>query len=949
MPHLADRRYIYKSLLLRFNTVEAGESRRLLLNLRKGYFKHGDFLGTKIYLSQVHEVILDEVDGLRLDRGGANFDEENGSSSTFEAHRARTVSRPAKMRRRSDRLADEVGRAQARAGPTRWIIAAMRLGQQAGRFLCTCWDDLPEADDGGNDSQLYSVIVHARATSGWKWIMGLTSRSHTVVLDFRRPDERARFIAFVEALLPPSIRVAHAEGAVEGAAEGGMADLPTCGNSSSSGIGGGPDGESASSATGSASTGSAHVLPPLDLPPLHRAGTGTGGPAPACAVAPREPRASAGASARAARTESISVFVGSWNMGDAVAPAALDAWLSKDDTHDVYAIATQECGDEHWMMALDSHLGSSYVRVAERRMGGIALVVFTHRRHATKITGVETSFLPTGVLGVGTNKGAVALAFCLRGVRLCVVNAHLAAHQDKLLQRNKSVQEITRYMRLGVAPLELPLQFHTIWCGDLNYRIDAPRNEVLRLVGGEQWHRLYERDQLAQELAAERVLFGFNEARIAFPPTYKYETLRDAPNKRRAFGKMGLRARPFPPNGKSPTKSEWKGGELGASPSAAAKRETREKGRPSHFGSFVFEERRSSEDETETAVCSCSTDPPAPAQAGAGPGVVDASSASGSVARKYDDEKNRVPSWCDRVLWRSLPGPVALSSTGSTDTDDPHFYNSDHAPVHTVFELELPVLPTDLPLHHCTIYLSNLTLYRARPSRQVNTGMTDPSVLGGSNLTARTAQGKGVPLPVAGAKLQNLPPQLSVYAHMLALHKLMAEPPHHAAALNQDGRGATNIVIGPMLAQREFLALQQLQLRIVSVSGGKLTELGQAVFSLAAAATGTPYDFDVIVERLTVPAGFNLRGTVSVVYTKTLGEDHLHSSGRVEHAPRHINGTCSRRHQPPMLNNLVRGAGAGASASRLVRTGTSGRPSCRASFANESTDALGEAIGSHEA
>ena len=55
-----------------------------------------------------------------------------------------------------------------------------------------------------------------------------------------------------------------------------------------------------------------------------------------------------------------------------------------------------------------------------------------------------------------------------------------------------------------------------------------------------------------------------------------------------------------------------------------------------------------------------------------------------------------------------------------------------------------------------------------------------------------------------------------------------------------------------------------------------------------------------------------------------------HSSGRVEHAPRHINGTCSRRHQPPMLNNLVRGAGAGASASRLVRTGTSGRPSCRA-------------------
>ena len=222
------------------------------------------------------------------------------------------------------------------------------------------------------------------------------------------------------------------------------------------------------------------------------------------------------------RTEAISVFVGSWNMGDAVAPASLDGWLPRDAAHDIYAIATQECSDEHWLMALDSHLGPSYVRVAERRMGGLTLIVFTHRRHATKISGVETSFTPTGVLGVGTNKGAVALAFCIRGVRLCVVNAHLAAHQDKLLQRNMHVQEITKHLRLGTTAVELPLQYHTIWAGDLNYRVDETRGEVLRLIDAEQWHALYSRDQLAQELAAERVLFGFTEAPLTFPPTYKY-------------------------------------------------------------------------------------------------------------------------------------------------------------------------------------------------------------------------------------------------------------------------------------------------------------------------------------------------------------------------------------------------------------------------------------------
>ena len=54
--------------------------------------------------------------------------------------------------------------------------------------------------------------MHAKATKRWEFLFGLTSKTHTVILDFRRPDERARFISFVEALLPPSIQVTHARG-----------------------------------------------------------------------------------------------------------------------------------------------------------------------------------------------------------------------------------------------------------------------------------------------------------------------------------------------------------------------------------------------------------------------------------------------------------------------------------------------------------------------------------------------------------------------------------------------------------------------------------------------------------------------------------------------------------------------------------------------------------------
>ena len=41
--------------------------------------------------------------------------------------------------------------------------------------------------------------------------------------------------------------------------------------------------------------------------------------------------------------ETLSVFVGSWNMGDAPLPPSLAPWLPPGGQHDLYAVATQEC------------------------------------------------------------------------------------------------------------------------------------------------------------------------------------------------------------------------------------------------------------------------------------------------------------------------------------------------------------------------------------------------------------------------------------------------------------------------------------------------------------------------------------------------------------------------------------------------------------------------------
>ena len=104
--------------------------------------------------------------------------------------------------------------------------------------------------------------------------------------------------------------------------------------------------------------------------------------------------------------------------------------------------------------------------------------------------------MATGVLRIGKNKGAVALALQLHGVSLCFVNAHLAAHQEKVLQRNQDTRLILKHLRLGgCAQLDVATQCTTVWCGDLNYRVGGfPRAEVLQMTSDGRLEELLAQD-----------------------------------------------------------------------------------------------------------------------------------------------------------------------------------------------------------------------------------------------------------------------------------------------------------------------------------------------------------------------------------------------------------------------------------------------------------------------
>ena len=68
---------------------------------------------------------------------------------------------------------------------------------------------------------------------------------------------------------------------------------------------------------------------------------------------------------------------------------------------------------------------------------------------------------------------------------------------------------------------------HFIWMGDLNYRIDLQREELLQHIDSKNWAPLLEADQLKHQIAQKKVFEGFTEGALAFRPTYKYDAGTD--------------------------------------------------------------------------------------------------------------------------------------------------------------------------------------------------------------------------------------------------------------------------------------------------------------------------------------------------------------------------------------------------------------------------------------
>ncbi|XP_051986427.1 phosphatidylinositol 3,4,5-trisphosphate 5-phosphatase 1-like isoform X2 [Xyrauchen texanus] len=244
----------------------------------------------------------------------------------------------------------------------------------------------------------------------------------------------------------------------------------------------------------------------------------------------------------------ITIFVGTWNMGNASPPHNITSWFQSkgqgkthDDTanqipHDIYVIGTQEdpLGEKEWIDnvrgALRNITNISFKHIATQTLWSIRIVVLAKPEHENRISHVFSGSVKTGIANALGNKGAVGVSFMFNGTSFGFVNSHLTSGSEKKLRRNQNYISILRFLNLGdkkLNPFDITHSFtHLFWLGDLNYRVDLPSQEaenIVMKIKQQQYQDLLARDQLNMEREEEKVFLDYEEEEITFAPTYRFE------------------------------------------------------------------------------------------------------------------------------------------------------------------------------------------------------------------------------------------------------------------------------------------------------------------------------------------------------------------------------------------------------------------------------------------
>jgi hypothetical protein len=243
--------------------------------------------------------------------------------------------------------------------------------------------------------------------------------------------------------------------------------------------------------------------------------------------------------------EDLKVFIGTWNVGNGSPPEDLWGFLQSGGSglFPMYVLCFQESdivsgastNTAEWLSYLQRHFGDGYTCIQKASMWQIRMYIFLRKDLLCHVSGFHICDESTGIPKVLGNKGGIAISFNYKQRRICFVNSHLAAHQEKIDERNEHYREIVENVHVGHSSLDILSQFHhVIWAGDLNYRLNlvsdqkrTPDQEefdnLIKMIQNQEYERLFAHDQLQGEINSGRAFCSFSEGVLDFPPTFKVE------------------------------------------------------------------------------------------------------------------------------------------------------------------------------------------------------------------------------------------------------------------------------------------------------------------------------------------------------------------------------------------------------------------------------------------
>ncbi|WVQ81931.1 hypothetical protein IAT38_004058 [Cryptococcus sp. DSM 104549] len=176
-----------------------------------------------------------------------------------------------------------------------------------------------------------------------------------------------------------------------------------------------------------------------------------------------------------------------------------------------------------------------YVKIHSESLVGLFTCIFVKASEKETLRDLNITTVKRGIGGIYGNKGAIVSRFVLDDTSICFINVHLAAGQSQKAARNADLAGIMEDKAIFPPSEELPfihgglgtgiLDHEMVFLnGDLNYRIDQRRENVISSIANNELPFLLEHDQLRKEMRSNHAfrLRNFEEAQITFPPTYKY-------------------------------------------------------------------------------------------------------------------------------------------------------------------------------------------------------------------------------------------------------------------------------------------------------------------------------------------------------------------------------------------------------------------------------------------